>query len=65
MRVRAGADADLAYYYPRERQMVLEAGEYSFYVCRDSGSEGCLLASQDKPVNATHTISVPATVVGL
>ena len=63
--VRAQTLTCMAYCYPRERQMVLEAGEYSFYVCRDSGSEGCLLASQDKPLNATHTISVPATVVGL
>jgi hypothetical protein len=57
--------ADLAYYYPRERTMVLESGDLNFFVCRDSGSDGCLLASQDQPVNATHVVTVPATVMGL
>ena len=57
--------ADLAYYYPRERTMVLESGDLNFFVCRDSGSDGCLLAGKDQKVNATHVVNVPAAVMGL
>ena len=46
--------ADLAYYYPPEKQMVLEVGEYTFFVCRDSGTDGCFLAVKSSSAAAAH-----------
>jgi len=52
------AFADMAYYDPAAREMVLEAGEYTVVVCAS-------LAACDAAGSNAHVVSIPATLHGL